>query len=28
MIAGTLHIFVAFDWGDEIHLDRASRSKS
>jgi len=20
---GILHIFVAFDWGDEIHLDRA-----
>lgn len=25
MIAGTLHIFVAFDWGDEVHLDRAQK---
>jgi hypothetical protein len=23
LIAGTLHVFVAFDWGDEIHFDRA-----
>lgn len=22
-LAGTLHVFVAFDWGDEIHFDRA-----
>lgn len=25
LIAGTLHIFVAFDWGDEIHFDRAQK---
>ncbi|HEY2760055.1 MAG TPA: hypothetical protein VGI75_04910 [Pirellulales bacterium] len=24
-LCGTLHIFVAFDWGDEIDLDRARR---
>jgi len=23
MLAGTLHVFVAFDWGDEVDLDRA-----
>lgn len=23
LIAGTLHVFVAFDWGDEINFDRA-----
>jgi hypothetical protein len=25
LIAGTLHVFVAFDWGDEIHFDRAQK---
>lgn len=25
MIAGTLHIYVAFDWGEEIDLERASQ---
>lgn len=25
LIAGTLHIFVAFDWGDEIDFDRAQK---
>lgn len=24
-IASVLHVFVAFDWGDEIHLDRARK---
>src|SRR3954471_18544670 len=24
-LPGTLHIFVAFDWGDEIRLDRAQK---
>ncbi len=24
-IAGILHVFVAFDWGDEIHFDRAQK---
>lgn len=27
-LAGTLHIFVAFDWGDEIHLDQARQLAS
>src|SRR5215471_13603557 len=25
LIRGTLHVFVAFDWGDEIELDQARR---
>ena len=24
-VAGTLHVFVAFDWGEEIDLDQARR---
>src|SRR6478672_911822 len=24
-LPGTLHIYVAFDWGDEIHLERAQK---
>src|SRR5262245_46900107 len=23
-LAGTLHVFVAFDWGDEVNLDRVA----
>lgn len=25
LIAGTLHVFVAFDWGDEIQFERAQK---
>jgi len=25
LLAGTLHVYVAFDWGDEVDLERASR---
>jgi len=25
VLSGTLHVFVAFDWGDEVDLDRARR---
>src|SRR6516164_1964161 len=25
LLAGTLHVYVAFDWGDEIDLDQARR---
>jgi hypothetical protein len=25
LIMGTLHVYVAFDWGDEIHFDRAQK---
>src|SRR5438552_2878418 len=28
LIAGTLHIFIAFDWGDEIDLEEARKRTS
>src|SRR5260370_17868201 len=25
VLGGTLHVYVAFDWGEEVHLDRAQQ---